>query len=114
MYKLKEELALLFDILWAMDRNDSLKQIAQRSPIVSEDADIHGPSCEKTNTRQVSGDMYISRDDVNRWAREAVAQAAASEGVSSSFKFHFCIANITVRTLTTMRAPHDGRTWLKS
>jgi hypothetical protein len=107
MYKLKEEPALLFDILWVMDGNDSLKQIARRSPIVSEDAEIHGPSCERLDIRQVSGDMYISRDDVNRWAREAVAQAAASEGVSSSFKFHFCIANITVRTLTTTCAPHD-------
>ena len=114
MYKLKEEPALLFDILWAMDGNDSLKQITRRSPIVNKDADIHGPSCERTDTQQVSGDMYISHDDVNRWAREAVEQVAASEGVSSSFKFHFCIANVTVRTLTTMCAPHNGRTWLKS
>lgn len=83
MYKLKEEASLLFDILWAMDGNDSLRRFIRRSAPVDGDSSIPGPSCERTDTRHVTGDMYISRDDVNKWAREAVARAKAPrEGVN--------------------------------
>jgi hypothetical protein len=83
MYKLKEEPSLLFDILWAMDGNDSLKRIIRRSATGEDDSSEPGPSCERNDARVVSGDMYISRDDVNNWAREVITKTA-SEGVSSS------------------------------
>ena len=87
MYKLENELSLIFNILWAMDGNDSLKRVIRRSPAV--DGDLNpGPSCEQTDTRHMSGDMYVSREDVNKWAREVTSQAmAATEGVSSIFIF---------------------------
>jgi hypothetical protein len=45
-YKLKEEASLLFDILWAMDGNDSLRRFIRRSAPVDGDSSIPGPSCE--------------------------------------------------------------------
>lgn len=82
MYKLKDEQELFFNILWAMDGNDSLKRIIRRSPTVDGDPSIPGPSCEQTDTWNISEDMYIPREDVNKWAREVIEQAATSEGVS--------------------------------
>jgi hypothetical protein len=83
MYKLKEEPALVFDILWAQDGNDSLKRIMRRSPAADEDPSIPRPSCERTDTRKVLDDMYISREEVNKWAQEVTSQVmVASEGVS--------------------------------
>ena len=80
MYKLKEEPSLLFDFLWAQDGNDSLKRIIRRSP--TDDPTKPGPSCERTDTRNVLGDLYISREDVNKWARELVEKPKPiSEGV---------------------------------
>jgi hypothetical protein len=82
MYKLKEEPALVFDILWAQDGNDSLKRIMRRSPAANGDPSMPGPSCERTDTRKVLDDMYISREEVNKWAREVTSQVmTASEGV---------------------------------
>jgi hypothetical protein len=84
MYKLKEEPSLLFDFLWAHDGNDSLKRFIQRSHPAGEDPTKPGPSCERTDTRRVLGDLYISWEDVNKWAWEVVEKVnAASEGVSS-------------------------------
>jgi len=89
MYKLKDEPHLIFALLWAMDGNDSLKRILQRLLALGGDLSLPGPSCERTDTRQVVGDMYISREDVNRWSWEVVAQAkAACEGVSFISIFH--------------------------
>lgn len=94
MYKLKDKPSLIFDILWAMDGNDSLKRIVQRAAAVDGDLGVPGPSCEETDTRHVMSNMYISREDVNKWARELVAKAkVASEGVS--FIFTFCSISIT-------------------
>jgi Kyakuja-Dileera-Zisupton transposase len=98
MYKLQEEPSLLFNILWAMDGNNSLPRIIRRSPTDGDDPNVPGPSCELNDSRKVFGDIYIARDDVNKWAQEVVGQAhAASEGVStyllvlSYFKLMFII-----------------------
>ena len=68
MHKLMEEPALIFDILWAMDGNDSLKQIICQGPADDGDPNKPGPSHEGTNTRKVQGDMYITWKDVNKGA----------------------------------------------
>ena len=113
MYKLKEEPGLLFDILWAMDRNNSLKWMIQRSPTIHEDLSIPGPSSKQTDTQKVSEDMYISCEGVNKWAQEAIVQVAASEGASTSFTFCYVwlvslICNC--RTPTTTHVHCAGRT----
>jgi len=90
MYKLKDEPRLLFDLLWAMDGNDSLKRILQRLLSIDGGLGIPGSSCEQTDTRHVVGDMYISREDVNKWSREVVTQVkVACEGVSFISIFHY-------------------------
>jgi hypothetical protein len=101
MYKLENELSLIFDILWAMDGNDSLKQVIRRSPAVDGDPNP-GPSREQTDTRHMSGDMYISQEDVDKWAQEVTSQAmAAVEGVSSIFIF--CSTSLTDKQCTGSR-----------
>jgi hypothetical protein len=68
-YKLQGEKQLLFSMLWAMDGNDSLKRILCRmaNPDTGEQ---DGPSRERADSRVVSGDLYLSQDQVNKWARE--------------------------------------------
>jgi hypothetical protein len=34
-----------------------------------------GPSRERADSRSVPGDMYISRDEVDKWAKEVVKEA---------------------------------------
>ena len=82
MYKLKGEPKLLFDFLWAMDGNDSLKRVIRRSKS-DDDLGAPGLSCELQDTRIVPGDMYISREDVNKWAREFVGQVQPDSGAVS-------------------------------
>jgi hypothetical protein len=67
-YKLRDEASLLFSMLWAMDGNDSLKRILRRmhNPETGEN---DGPSRERADSRSVPGDMYISRDEVDKWAK---------------------------------------------
>lgn len=68
-YRVRDEVRLIFSMLWAMDGNDSLKRILRRM-VDPETGERDGPSREHTDSRKVPGDMYISRDEVNKWARE--------------------------------------------
>jgi hypothetical protein len=87
-------MSLLFDLLWAQDGNDSLKRIIRRSHSDDENPNNPGPSSEWTDTRRVLGDMYIPREDVNKWARQLVEKVkSASEGVSHIISH--CSANLT-------------------
>jgi hypothetical protein len=82
---LKGERELLFALLYAMDGNDSLKRILRRYPSIEGDPDAPGSTREHTDTRTVPDGMYISRNYVDKWARELVSEAkAVSEDVSSS------------------------------
>jgi len=65
-----------------MDGNNSLSRLLRWSATSQDDENAPGPSCERNDTRDLSGDLYISRDDVDKWARDVVAQVqSASEGV---------------------------------
>jgi len=68
-YKLRDEVRLIFAMLWAMDGNDSLKRILRRAAN-AETGERDGPSREHADSRQVPGDMYIPRDEVDKWAKE--------------------------------------------
>lgn len=68
MYKLKGEVQLIFNMLWAKNRNDSLKRCIGQGPKNMEgEAE---PSIERINTRTVCGDIYLSREEVNKWNME--------------------------------------------
>lgn len=73
-YKLQGEPHLLFSMLWAMDGNDSLKRILRRT-VSSETGERDGPSQERVDSRTVPGDIYIPREDVNKWADDVVQEA---------------------------------------
>lgn len=83
MYKLKGEAQLIFDMLWAKDGNDSLKRRIRRGP-KNEEGEA-GPSIERIDTRTVGGDIYLSREEVNKWDKELLEMGPPpAEGVSSS------------------------------
>lgn len=70
-YKLEDEQPLLFTMLYTMDGNDSLRRIIRRSSSDNDD-ETPGPSCELPSTREVSGDRYLSRQYVDKWANGVV------------------------------------------
>jgi hypothetical protein len=75
-YKLKNEQHLLYALLFTMDGNDSLKRILRR--ILGED-DVPGPSSERTDSRTINDDFYLTREYVDRWANEAFENLMATE-----------------------------------
>ena len=63
-----------------MDGNDSLKRILRReyNPATGE---RDGPSQERADSRSIPGDVYIPRDEVDRWAKEVMQEAMVLEEV---------------------------------
>ena len=79
--KLQNQLDLVFNMLIAMDSNNSLKCLLRQTP--SDDLNITGPSNEHKDTCSVPGDYYISHEDVNIYAHELIKEAKKLEvGVS--------------------------------
>lgn len=76
-YTLKGERALLFSLLWGMDGNDSLKRVLRQYPSAGDKTNQAGPISEHTDTRTVPAGLYLSRDYVDKWARELVGSAKA-------------------------------------
>ncbi|RDB20084.1 hypothetical protein Hypma_012873 [Hypsizygus marmoreus] len=75
-HKLHGEDQLIFDMLVTMDGNDSLKRILRRGP-AEEDEDgelAPGVSRELRDDRQVGGDYYLSRERVDKWAKELLEE----------------------------------------
>lgn len=63
-----------------MDGNDSLKRIRRRT--VDEDG-TPGASCEYRDTRDIHNDFYLTREEVDRWAEEALQELMPTEGLGS-------------------------------
>lgn len=90
MYKLCDELPLLFDMLWAMDGNNSLKRILWRSAGPADGTSTPGPSSERKDSRTVPGDLYISREDVDNWVKGMIEEARLQLPTDVSY-FSCCI-----------------------
>ena len=77
-YKLKGEPAQIFEMLVTMDGNDSLKRILRRKPAPESGEEGNVPSVgesrELTDLREVGGGYYLSRERVDRWAKEVVEE----------------------------------------
>jgi hypothetical protein len=58
-----------------MDGNDSLKRI--RTRFMDEDG-VPGRSCEHADSRTVHGDFFLAREEVDKWADEALQNLMAS------------------------------------
>ena len=92
-----------------MDGNNSLKRILRR--VLGED-DVPGPSSERTDSRTVDDDFYLTREYVDQWANEAFEDLMATEN-QVHFK-PFSLIHIAHRysrmTMTTIHALTDGKT----
>ena len=80
-YKLKGEDQLIFKMLITMDGNDSLKRIIRRAPVEDPAEWKAGPECpqvgdsrEWLDSRRVGRDYFISRERVDRWAKDALEE----------------------------------------
>jgi hypothetical protein len=86
-YKLRDEAPLLYSMLYAIDGNDSLKRILRRSPSEDDDSSTPGPSSELPNSRKVSGDRYLSREYVDKWAKDVLQDMMGDTGDVDSVNF---------------------------
>lgn len=68
-----------------MDGNNSLKRL--RRNLSGENTTIKAPRGERIDSRPPPGNYYISREDVDKWARqqEADTNTITSNTVSPSF-----------------------------
>ncbi|KAG2149247.1 hypothetical protein DEU56DRAFT_729669 [Suillus clintonianus] len=80
-YTLADEDQLTFKLLYAMDGNDSLKRILQRTLGV-DDEDTQ--SSELPTTQQVRGDRYLPRDYVNSWGNGRQEEANTTIGTDDT------------------------------
>ena len=109
--KLQNQLHLIFNMLIAMDGNDSFKCLLRRTP--PDDLNITGPSNEHKDTCSVPRDYYISCEDINVYACELVEEAKKLEvGVSLVRLYaYFIILSLTLgprlQSLCQMMEEHD-------
>ncbi|KAG6906459.1 hypothetical protein DXG01_013831 [Tephrocybe rancida] len=78
-YKLEGEGNLIFKILFTMDGNDSLKhlQSAKKSPPADGDPGqplLLAESNTRHDSRSVPGDRYLTREEVDRWAKASLEE----------------------------------------
>jgi hypothetical protein len=88
-YKLEGEADLIFKMLVTMDGNDSLKRILRRQPAATPaegEPDPEGPqvgdSRELPDQRTVAGDYLLSREKVDRWAKDILQEMLPTDPVS--------------------------------
>jgi hypothetical protein len=87
-YKLQGEKKLIFDMLVTMDGNDSLKRIIRRDAVpdpVGDGEPELGESCELTDSRDANGDYFLSREKVDKWAREVLEEIFPGDEATASF-----------------------------
>ena len=82
-YRLLDEEDLIFKMLITMDGNDSLKRILRRETVETSMDEEAGPpkvglSTERPDSRKVGGSYYLTREEVDRWAKERIAQEVAN------------------------------------
>ena len=81
-YKLHDEGDLILEMLATMDGNNSLKRVLRRDIVIpadvpdSSDGPTVGASKERPDSRKVGGDYYLSREQVDEWAKESLAKLA--------------------------------------
>lgn len=57
---------LKFSMLWSTDGNESLSRLDRREPLAENG--MLGASVESVDSRTVRGNIYLPREDVDRWA----------------------------------------------
>ncbi|KAI0038356.1 hypothetical protein FA95DRAFT_1567791 [Auriscalpium vulgare] len=83
-YVLEDEDEMRFSMLFTMDGGNSLKRVLRRSAApYDETGETLGPSSEAIDTRSVSGDYYLSRGTVDKFAND-IGSAALPESDAAS------------------------------
>ena len=59
-----------------MDGNNSLKRVLRR---VLGEEDVPGPSSERTDSRTIDDDFYLTREYVDQWANTAFEELMPTE-----------------------------------
>ncbi|KAJ7829012.1 hypothetical protein B0H14DRAFT_3088175 [Mycena olivaceomarginata] len=74
-YKLEGEMKMIFEMLVALDGNDSLKRILVKDKTVDENGAAHGRGKERDDPRTAdAGRNYLmTREDVDKWSKEVLA-----------------------------------------
>ncbi|KAH7905207.1 hypothetical protein BJ138DRAFT_1018025 [Hygrophoropsis aurantiaca] len=71
-YTLTGENELAYNMLYAMDGNDSLKRVVRRvSPEDDGDSEMLAPSSELVTTQRIVGDRYIPRAFVDKFSKDS-------------------------------------------
>ena len=77
-YTLIDEEKLKFSMLYTVDGNDSLKRILRReaAPPTSTETEepVLGDSSESTDTRRAGEGVYLTREQVDEWSKEVLAE----------------------------------------
>ncbi|KAJ6541151.1 hypothetical protein DFH09DRAFT_1249459 [Mycena vulgaris] len=76
-YKLEGEAKLIFEILVTSDGNDSLKRVLRKEHGVFDENGVPqrgGTERADPRTAEVGGDYFLSREKVDRWSKEVLAQ----------------------------------------
>lgn len=66
---------MIFEMLVALDGNDSLKRILVKDKTVDENGTVHGRGKERDDPRTAdAGRNYLmTREDVDKWSKEVLA-----------------------------------------
>ncbi|KAJ7159361.1 hypothetical protein C8R43DRAFT_1086918 [Mycena crocata] len=75
-YKLEGEPQLLIPILGTIDGNNSMKRFERvyREEVLEDGTVIPGGSKEREDNRTPPGDVYLPREEVDRWSKDGVAE----------------------------------------
>lgn len=92
-YKIKDEAPLLYSMLYTMDGNDSLKRVLKRSP-TQFDSEAIRPSSELPSSRKVTGDRYLTREYVDKWAKGVVQDMLGELDVVGTGRAPFLIFSL--------------------
>ncbi|KAJ7730827.1 hypothetical protein B0H14DRAFT_2409539 [Mycena olivaceomarginata] len=74
-YKLEGEMKMIFEMLVALDGNDSLKHILVKDKTVDENGAAHGRGKERDDPRTADAgrNHLMTREDVDKWSKEVLA-----------------------------------------
>ncbi|KAJ6600047.1 hypothetical protein DFH09DRAFT_902016 [Mycena vulgaris] len=81
-YKLEGEAKLIFEMLVTSDGNDSLKRVLRKEHGVFDENGVPqrgGTERADPRTAEVGGDYFLSREKVDRWSKEVLAQHRSAD-----------------------------------
>ncbi len=114
-YRLHDEKNLTLKTLVTMDGNNSLKRLRRTGGGAKDEADVRRDRYALPDSRSAPGDYYISREEVDKWAKEVLSKKrGAFHSVShwdfTSIDMTKCYTSKATRNKAPVQA--DGPTWM--